>query len=145
MAIMTESHRQKVQELFDAQLTGNVEVLLCYRDRTEQFTAAAQEILGELVALSQGRLRVREIDLAQEPAVAASYGVERAPALVLLNGAGEDTRIRFFGAPVGYEFMMLLEDLVDVSRGTTRLAEATRQQVQTITEPVTIQVFSTPS
>jgi hypothetical protein len=53
--------------------------------------------------------------------------------------------VRFFGLPSGYEFMTLVEDLVDLSAGHTRLASATRQAVAAFTAPVHLQVFVTPT
>ena len=42
---------------------------------------------------------------------AAQYGIEGIPAVVLLQG-DEDTRMRFLGAPAGYEFMSLVEAVI---------------------------------
>jgi len=53
--------------------------------------------------------------------------------------------VRFLGQPGGYEFTTLIEDLVDVGRGTTSLAPSTVAAVRAIDVPVHIQVFVTPS
>jgi hypothetical protein len=53
--------------------------------------------------------------------------------------------VRFFGLPSGYEFMTLLEDLVDLSAGSTRLSDTTRQAVAELSVPVHLQVFVTPT
>jgi hypothetical protein len=53
--------------------------------------------------------------------------------------------VRFFGLPSGYEFMTLIEDLVDLSTGSTRLSDATRQAAADIKSPVHLQVFVTPT
>ncbi|MFZ5814459.1 MAG: hypothetical protein ACOY93_04070 [Bacillota bacterium] len=148
MAILTDAHRQKVKELFDTQLSGPVEVLLFHVDTEEeqnQFTQAAREILSELASLSEGRITLREMPMAESQEAAAAYQIEELPAIVLLGEGGQDTKMRLYGAPLGYEFMVLLEDLVDVSAGKTRLTEESRQQLQSIQEDVTIQVFTTPT
>ncbi|MFZ5828307.1 MAG: hypothetical protein ACOY94_28715 [Bacillota bacterium] len=148
MAILSDAHKQKVKELFDAQLKGPVEVLLFHVDTEEQrsqFTEATREILTELAALADGKISVREMPLEAYQAEADTYRIEEVPAMVLLGEGGTDTQIRFYGAPVGYEFMVLLEDLVDVSQNKSRLSDATRQQIQGIQEEVTIQVFTTPT
>jgi hypothetical protein len=54
-------------------------------------------------------------------------------------------RVRFFGLPSGYEFMTLIEDVVDISRGATRLSDATRRAVADLPAPVHLQVFVTPT
>jgi alkyl hydroperoxide reductase subunit AhpF len=145
LAILSDAHRQKVKEMFDAQLKGPVEVLLFYVEAEEQFTAAAREIMTELVALSAGRITLKELALGEAQDEAQRYQIDQVPSLVLLGEGSTDSHMRFYGAPVGYEFMVLLEDLIDVSRGATRLSEAARQQVQGIQQDVAIQVFTTPT
>lgn len=144
MAILSDAHKQKVKEIFDAQLKGPVEVLLFHVEPDEQYTAASREIVTELAGLADGKVTLRELPLEQNQAEAARYGVEQVPAMVLVGEGGSETRAVFYGAPVGYEFMVLLEDLVDVSAGTTRLTDGARQQIQSIEQEVTIQVFTTP-
>ncbi len=143
MAIITEAHKQKVRELFDKELVNSLEILFFVAEpEGEQFTDATREVLTELAGLSAGRLTIREIDLGAGEA--ATYGVDKAPALVFLDQEGRDQGFRFYGAPVGYEFMALLDDIVDVSKGKTRLSEAVRAKIRGISQDVLIQVFSTP-
>lgn len=146
MSILTDSQRQRVKQTFGAELKSSVQVLFFHTEEEQnQFTAATREVLSELAALSEGRLTVREVSLDQAPAEAKGYGVDKGPAMVFLDAAGRDQNIRFYGAPIGYEFMVLLEDLVDVSRGQTRLSEGARERIRAIGEDVLIQVFSTPT
>lgn len=145
MRILSADQLAQVQKMFDAQLSGGVEVLLFYTGTAEQHTAATRELVTELASASSGRIQLRELSVAEHPDEVRQYGIEQTPAMVLLGEGGVDTRIRFYGAPVGYEFMVLLEDLIDVSAGKTRLSETARQQIQAIDQAVTIQVFTTPS
>ena len=71
--------------------------------------------------------------------------MKQAPALVLLDGAGRDTRIRFYGVPMGVDLVVLLEDLIDVSHGETRLSPPARALVRTVDRDLTVQVYSTPT
>jgi alkyl hydroperoxide reductase subunit AhpF len=147
LAILTDSQKQKVKQMFEGQLQGPVAVLLFHGDEegpAAQFTAGAREIVSDLAALSEGRITLREVSLTGEAAEAARFKVTEGPALAMLDGEGRDQGLRFYGAPAGYEFMTLLDDLIDVSRGETRLAEATRSQIKGISQDVVIQVFSTP-
>ncbi len=63
---------------------------------------------------------------------------------ILLEGKNAG-RVRFFGLPAGYEFATLVEDLVDVGRGQTGLADESRQQLRSIRSPVSIRVLVTPT
>lgn len=144
MALMNDATRQKVRQVFESQLSRPVEILLFHPGGSDEYTAATREILSEMVNLSDGRLKVQNLPAAEHTDLAASYQVDKFPALVFLDEAGSDQRLRFYGAPVGYEFMSLLDDIVDVSRGETRLSPAARDQVKAIRQDMVIQVFSTP-
>ena len=80
-------------------------------------------------------------DAGSRPSSQAASGAEPQPAAP----SSRTGAMRFFGLPAGYEFMTLVEDLVDVSTGRTRLADATRQAVAAFTTPVHLQVFVTPT
>lgn len=54
-------------------------------------------------------------------------------------------RVRYLGIPAGYEFTSLIEDIIDVSRGVTKLSEATKAALAGLKNPVHIQVFFTPT
>lgn len=148
LAIMNDATRSKVRDLFQKELTDSLEILL-FRSDSEgpegEYTAATLEILTELAALSDGKLGYREVAVAEEKDLAKQHEINMTPALVFLDADGRDQGFRFYGAPVGYEFMALLEDIVDVSRRQPRLSEAARGQVAAIDQPLLIQVFSTPT
>ena len=75
----------------------------------------------------------------------ATYGIERAPALVLLTN-GQDTRIRFFGAPAGYDFMAMVDAILAVGGASdSDLSDESVALVSAVTEPTRIQVFVTPT
>jgi alkyl hydroperoxide reductase subunit AhpF len=56
-----------------------------------------------------------------------------------------DANVRFVGMPGGFEFSTLIADIVDVSRGSTGLAEQTVAAVRAIDTPVHLLVFVTPA
>jgi alkyl hydroperoxide reductase subunit AhpF len=76
---------------------------------------------------------------------AEQYGIERIPAIALLS-AGEDTRMRFLGAPAGYEFMSLIEAIILAGTDDSRLTADSRDLIAAhVTGPLDIQVFVTPT
>jgi len=148
VAIMNDATRLKVRQMFEAQLKSTVEVLFFHAQAAagdEQYTDATREILTDLSTLADGRIVLRDLHILEHADLAQTYGIDKTPALVFLDGTGRDPGVRFFGAPVGYEFMALLEDLIDISQGQTRLSEAIRSQIKAIDQDVRIQVFSTAS
>lgn len=106
----------------------------------------ARSILAELTAATD-RIRIEELNPVLDTERAARYGIDRAPALVLLAGDdGVDTRIRFLGAPSGYDFMALIDAILLVSGVSGQeLTDVTRTRLGALTEPLEIRVFVTPT
>lgn len=143
--MLSAAQRRQAKELFAEHLPAPVQVLFFYADAYAPSTAAARALFDELVPLSDGKIRVKAMTGPEGRAEAARYRVEQAPALVLLDEGGRDARIRFYGAPLGYELMVLLEDLIDVSRGATRLSAPARALIRAIDADMVIRVFSSPT
>ncbi len=94
--------------------------------------------LNDLVTLE-------EVNFVLEQDRAREYGIEHIPATVLLKGT-EDTRIRFLGAPAGYEFMSLIEAVILAGTNDSGLTPDSRALVaEHVTSPLEIQVFVTPT
>jgi len=119
------------------------------------FTQAAQalecEMCGETRALVEeiaalapaGKLTVDVKDFVTDTAAVETYKVDKIPAIAIVGA--KDYGIRFYGIPAGYEFSSLMDDIVTVSKGESGLAPATQAAVARISQPVHIQVFSTPT
>lgn len=151
MALISDADRETIKHVFDESLTGDVEIVM-FTERESpiiipgkepcEMCAPTRELLEEVASISDKlKLTVHEISSAREQAFA--LGIDRVPAFVF-EGAARG-RVRFFGIPSGYEFSALIADLVDASTGTTDLSEETREFLSTLTEDVTIKVFTTPS
>ena len=144
MPLLSEQDRQTVQRhladiaqpvtlLFFTQAIGAPESAL-----------VARQILDEVAALS-AHITVEEVNFVLEKDRAAQHGITDIPAVVLLRN-GEDTRIRFLGAPSGYEFMSLVEALVLAGTGDSGLsAESRRLIAEQVHEPLEVLVFVTPT
>ena len=74
----------------------------------------------------------------------ARYGVDKSPAIVVLS-EGKDTRMRFYGAPTGYEFVPLVEAVLLAGTGNVELADETLKLLASVDKPMHLQVFSTPT
>lgn len=103
----------------------------------------ARQVLDELAALHDN-IAVVEKNFVLDVDDRAKYGVDRSPAIVVLSD-GQDTRMRFFGAPTGYEFVPLVEAVLLAGTGNVELEEDTKKLLATVEKPLSIQVFSTPT
>jgi alkyl hydroperoxide reductase subunit AhpF len=111
----------------------------------------ARRILDELPALSD-KISIDEVNLVLDRDKATKYGVDRAPAVAIVvddgnDRAGEphDTRIRFLGTPAGYEFISLVNAVLLAGGRGTSLTEDNRRRVAAVDQPITMQVFTTPT
>jgi glutaredoxin-like protein len=104
-----------------------------------------RQLVEELAFLSDGRITAKTYDVVSDADVARRYGVDAAPAVVVLDAAGKDHGIRFFGIPTGYEFGTLVADITMVSNGDPGLRRETLDALATLDAPLHIQVFVTPT
>jgi glutaredoxin-like protein len=144
VALLSDQDRETVRKHL-AEITHPVTALFFTQTigATETVTITKQ-ILEELAALSE-KITVEEVNFVLEKERAERYGIEGIPAIALLRG-GEDTRIRFLGAPAGYEFMSLIEAVILAGSGDSGLTEESRRLVaEHVTGPIDIKVFVTPT
>lgn len=144
MALLSEQDRQTVRGHL-AVIEEPVRLLLF----TQTFGAPdtvqiAKQVLDEIVGLND-HLTLEEVNFVLEQERARQYGVEQIPTIVLLKGE-QDTRIRFLGAPAGYEFMSLIEAVILAGTSDSGLTPDSRTLVaQHVTTPLDIKVFVTPT
>ena len=144
MALLSEQDRQTVRGHL-AVIEDPVRLLFF----TQTFGAPdtvmiAKQVLDEIVCLND-HLTLEEVNFVLEQDRARQYGVEQIPTIVLLKG-DQDMRIRFLGAPAGYEFMSLIEAVILAGTNDSGLTPDSRALVaEHVTEPLNIQVFVTPT
>ncbi|MEM1945093.1 MAG: thioredoxin family protein [Nitrososphaerota archaeon] len=143
MPLLGEKDRQAVRTKFSRELRGNVRMVVFTQEFECEYCAITRELAEELGQLADGRVEVVVLDFQRDSEKAGRWGVDKIPA-ILLHG-NREYGIRFFGVPSGYEFSTLLEDIVDVSRGVSRLSSQTREKLKTVNKPVHIKVFVTPT
>ena len=139
-----DQDRQVVQQHFSG-ITHDVTLLFFTQTfGAPEGAAVAKQILDEVAGLSD-RLRVEEVNFVLERERAAQYGFEDIPAIALLRD-GDDTRMRFLGAPAGYEFMSLVEAVVLAGADDSGLTQDSKDLVAAhVTAPLDIKVFATPT
>jgi len=91
----------------------------------------ARQVIDEVAALSD-LITVEEVNFVLDKERAATYGI--------------DTRIRFLGAPAGYEFMSLVEAVLLAGTDESGLTPANRDLIAASSiEALDIKVFVTPT
>jgi glutaredoxin-like protein len=141
MAILNERDRREVETQLKV-LTGPVKLVNFTQEMACQYCRETEQLLREVKELSDKiSLEVYNFQLDKEKA--AEYRVDKIPATVVEGS--KDYGIRFYGIPLGYEFVPFLEAVKDASRGGTDLTPETRAALAGVRDPVHLQVFTTPT
>jgi hypothetical protein len=166
MALISPADQQKLQESF-AEMTRPVRLLFVTQTFGCETCQQTRQILAELPPLSD-KITIEEVNLILEGERAKEYGIDRAPAIAVtyLDGSLEsprsvgslgsdgsvgsqnpwrDSRIRFLGAPAGYEFISLVQAVLLAGGRPSGLADESRKRIALVDRPVTMQVFTTPT
>ncbi|MEM3444399.1 MAG: thioredoxin family protein [Thermoplasmata archaeon] len=122
-------------------LKSDVKMLVFTSEDGCEYCKLVLEVATELQSLSE-RIKVERYEVSKNKEVAAKYGIDKTPALVLEAG---NRRAVFYGVPAGYEFTTLVEDIVEISEERPELYEKTREMLKQVDKDVHIMVFVTPT
>ncbi len=149
MALISPEDQNQLRTEF-LQMTRRVRLLFFTQALDGESCLQTRQILDELTPLSD-RIVVDEVNFVLEPDRAKLYGIDRVPAIAVAyedpDAASplQDSRIRFLGTPAGYEFIPLVQAILLVGGGASRLSALSRERLAAVDRPMTMQVFSTPT
>ena len=106
-------------------------------------TCAPTRRVLEQIAADNRDVTLDVLNLVLDKEKAAEYGVDRVPAVIIAAAASE--RIRYYGAPLGNELPTLLQAISMAETQATGLSDESRAQLKTLSAPVSLQVFFTPT
>ena len=143
MALLSDADRVTLTQHL-APITKNVDLLLFTQTigGTESGLIAKQ-VIDEVASLHE-KISVVEKNFVLDTEDKTKYGIDKAPALVVLAD-GQDTRMRMFGANTGYEFVPLIEAVLMAGTGNVELMPSSLEAIAAVDKPMHIQVFSTPT
>ena len=147
MSLISPADQDKLREAFN-EMKSNVRLLFFTQTLGCETCLQTRQILDELPLLSD-KIAIDEVNFVLEKEKAQRYGIDRVPAIALAydDEAGEtqDTRIRFLGAPAGYEFISLVQAVLLVGGRSTSLTPENLARVASVDKPMTMKVFTTPT
>jgi glutaredoxin-like protein len=141
MALLNEKIRKEVRAAL-ADVKQPVTLKVFTQTFECDYCKETRELVEEVAAQSPN-VSVEVYDFIEDSKVAASYAIDKVPAVAIVGK--KDYGIRLYGIPAGYEFGALIEDIKLVSAGDSALLPETRAMVAKLTKPIRIQVFSTPT
>src|SRR5262245_21125368 len=132
MSLIAPADQDKLRDAF-REMTSRVRLIFFTQTLDCETCPQTRQILDELPPLSD-RITIEELNLILDKDKAARYGIDRAPAIAIVGedgakpgdgeaGAVKDSRIRFLGAPAGYEFMSLVHAVLLVGGRPPSLTE----------------------
>jgi glutaredoxin-like protein len=142
VAFLSDKDRKLLQEHLTQALSAPVKLVYFTQTIACQFCRETEQLLREVADLSD-KITLEVYNFVTDKEIASQYGIDKIPATVIMDE--KDYGIRIFGIPSGYEFMTLIEDIVDVSHGKPSLTDTTVEMLKDLPEPVHLQVFVTPT
>jgi glutaredoxin-like protein len=151
MHFIPDSEAQALRTHLEARLSGPVALDLFIEPKSPvivpgqgqcELCEETRALLEDVASLSN-LIELTVHDVRTEPDLARANGVVNLPTLVV-RGAARGI-VRYIGIPAGLELATLFEDLSAVSHGTTALGDDSRTKLATLTKPVHIRVFVTPT
>jgi alkyl hydroperoxide reductase subunit AhpF len=173
MSLVSPADQQKLREVF-AEMTRPVRLVFFTQTLECETCPQTKQILDELPPLSD-KIAIEEVNLILDGDRARQYGIDRVPAVAIeyLNHQGApgaqgaqgaqgapghlvhpvppdgevwiDSRMRFLGAPAGYEFISLVQAVLLAGGRPSTLSENSRRHIAAVDRPVVMNVFTTPT
>ncbi len=141
MTLLPESDQAKVREAL-ACLPNPVRLVFFTQTFECETCPETLGILRELAALSD-QVTLEEYNFQIDREQVTEFGVDKVPAVAVVGE--QDTGIRFYGIPSGYEFASLIDAILLASSGDSGLSAESLALIANVTEPTSIQVFVTPT
>jgi alkyl hydroperoxide reductase subunit AhpF len=144
--LLNEQVVGQIKQAF-ADLVNPVQILFFGSKENCDYCNETQQLLSEISA-ADGKVNLSTYDLHDDASLAAQYKVDKAPAIVVASKDGDqivDLGVQFSGIPAGYEFSTLITDIILASKRDSGLGAATREFLKTLTQPLLLQVFVTPT
>src|SRR6516225_3482366 len=174
MSLLSAADQQKLREAFD-RMTRSVRLLFFSQAIGCETCGETRQILDELRGLSdrisveeinlvlEGD-KAKQYGVDRAPAIAIAYesgssepggsgesGGSGGSSEASSTGDGrmsdtmKDSRIRFLGAPSGWEFVSLVQAVLLAGGRESALSAASLDRLRAVDRPITMQVFTTPT
>src|SRR5258706_12184140 len=147
MGLLAPADQDKLRESF-AEMMSPVRLLFFTQTLDCETCVHTRQILDELPLLSD-KITIEEVPFLLEKEKASQFNVDRVPAIAIVgqdaSGDSRDSRIRFLGAPAGYEFISLVQAVLLVGGRGSILTEENPPRLAAGGTPNTPQVFPTPA
>lgn len=141
MAFLNEDIRKQLSGVFQ-QMKNNVQIALFLSDTGCETCEDTKGYIGEIAEVSE-KLSLTLYDIEADSKKAKELGVDKTPAIILLDKDGNDKGVRFFGIPAGHEVNSFIGGILEMSGSGQALPKEIKARVDKIDKKVNIKVFIT--
>ena len=139
--ILNDIQKEQIKKQIE-KLTGDVELIVFTQENECLLCKDTRELILDLGTLSP-KIKTKVYDFVKNGDEDIKYNIKRIPAIAIVGN--KDYGIRYYGMPAGYEFPVIVDDIIDVSRGATSLPDSVKKRLSEIKKPVHLQIFVSPT
>jgi glutaredoxin-like protein len=143
MPLMDQNTQDQVRNLLTT-VQSPVALHLFTQEYECGYCKETRQIAEEVAELSD-RVSLQIHDFVADKDLAEALKIDKIPALAIMGENDQDFGIRFYGIPSGYEFTSLLEAILMVGTNHIELDKNTLAFLETLNQPLHLQVFVTPT
>jgi len=141
MDLLKDSDKEAIKSRFE-DLKNDVKIINFTQTIECTYCSETRSLLEEVAALSE-KITLEVFNFVTDEDKVKEFDIDKIPATVIMGK--EDYGIRYYGIPSGYEFSSLLEDIEMISSGDSGLAQETKDTLNTLKDPLHLQVYVTPT
>ncbi len=143
--VIDEQTASQLKARFDAEMVRPIELIMFKGVGNEEYSQWTEQLLKELDELSD-KIRVEIHDVTLEPELIEEFKVAKTPTILIDPRSGY--KIRYTGAPAGYEAWAFVETMILVSRDDSGLSDRVREilrEARNYDKEAHIMIFVTPT
>lgn len=142
MPIFNEDTRNQLIDLI-GEIPEKVNILFFSRETKCRSCKDTQQYITEFSELHQN-IELAIYDQEKDSEQIDKFGIERFPATVILDKAGIDRGIKFYGIPSGYEIHSLITSVKEAGGISKPNTQEIENRIKNIINKIHIKVFVTP-
>lgn len=139
MSLFDDKVKKQLQEALKP-MVNNVNLALFTQTLECNTCRDTHLFLGEISELSD-KLTLTVWNFQTDKDKAEQYGVDKIPAIVVLDSENRDYGIKFYGLPGGYEINSFIRSILEMSGLKEQLPDDMMKRIQGIKKDIHIQVF----
>jgi glutaredoxin-like protein len=143
MAVLDDKTRSQLKSVL-GNMVNPVKVVLFTQEFECPLCKDTKEFVEEICSLSD-KIDFQLKGFVDDSAYAEKLGVDKNPAVVILDNDGKDYGIKFYGPPGGYEINSFLKSILEVSGKREEFSQDLIKRIKAVDKDIHIQVFVSTS